>query len=78
MRGGGGGGGGGIRAGLRTIEYGGYNVSSASRKGGEYERISPSHIGGPGGNPPGKNLGNRGAGEVFFKPVLGQNVRFQT
>ena len=25
---------------------------------------------------PGKNLGNCGAGEAFFKPVLGQNVRF--
>ena len=26
---------------------------------------------------PGKNLGNCGAVEAFFKPVLGQNVRFQ-
>ena len=26
----------------------------------------------------GKNLGNCGAGEAFIKPVLGQNVRFQT
>ena len=26
----------------------------------------------------GLNLGNCGAGEAFFKPVLGQNVRFQT
>ena len=33
---------------------------------------------GPGGRSPGKNLGNCGAGEAFFKPVLGQNVRFQT
>ena len=33
---------------------------------------------GPGGDPPGKNLGNCGAGEAFFKPVLGQNVSFQT
>ena len=24
------------------------------------------------------NLGNCGAGKAFFKPVLGQNVRFQT
>ena len=31
---------------------------------------------GPGVSP-GKNLGNCGAGEAFFKPVLGQNVRFQ-
>ena len=30
------------------------------------------------GRSPVKNLGNCGAGEVFFKPVLGQNVRFQT
>ena len=37
----------------------------------------PSHIGGR-GRSPGKNLGNCGAGEAFFKPVLGQNVRFQT
>ena len=27
---------------------------------------------------PGEKLGNCGAGEAFFKPVLGQNVRFQT
>ena len=30
------------------------------------------------GRSPSKNLGNCGAGEAFFKPVLGQNVRFQT
>ena len=42
----------------------GYDVSGVSRKGGEYER--------------GSHLGNYGAGEAFFKPVLGQNVRFQT
>ena len=28
--------------------------------------------------PPKKNLGNCGAGKAFFKPVLDQNVRFQT
>ena len=33
---------------------------------------------GPRGKSPGKNLGNCGAGEAFFKPVLGQNVSFQT
>ena len=48
-----------------------YDVSGASRKGGEYDR-------GSGGFAPGKNLGNCGAGKAFFKPVLGQNVRFQT
>ena len=78
-----------VRAGPRTLECGGssgpdpeqsntgYDVSGVSRKGGEYERGSPSHIGGR-GRSPGKNLGNCGAREVFFQPVLGPNVRFQT
>ena len=30
------------------------------------------------GEIPRENLVNCGAGEAFFKPVLGQNVRFQT
>ena len=34
--------------------------------------------GGARGRSPGKKLGNCGAGEAFFKPVFGQNVRFQT
>ena len=55
----------------------GYDVSCVSRKGGEYERGLPLSYRGPGSSP-GKNLGNCGAGEAFFKPVLGQNVRFQT
>ena len=46
--------------------------------GGEYERGSPSLIYGARGISPGKILGNCGAGEAFFKPVLGQNVGFQT
>ena len=71
------------RAGPRTLEYGGhrmsmYGICGVSRMGGEYERGLPCHIGGPGGSPPGKNLGNCGAGKTFFKPVLGQNFRFQT
>ena len=37
----------------------------------------PCHIGDRGRSPV-KNLGSCGAGEAFFKPVLGQNVRFQT
>ena len=49
-----------------------------SRKGQEFERRSPLSYRGSGGSPPGKNLGNCGAGKAFFKPVLGQNVRFQT
>ena len=56
-----------------------HDVNGVSRKGESMRGGLPlSYRGAGGGVSPGKNLGNCGAGEAFFKPFLGQNVRFQT
>ena len=72
-----------IRAGPRTLEYGGgiecgrHDVSGFRCKGGEYVRVFPPLIWGPGDIPREKN-GKLWCRRSVFKPVLGQNVRFQT
>ena len=53
-----------------------HDASGGSGKGESMRGGLPLSYTGPGVSP-GKNLGNCGAGEAFFKPVLGQNVRFQ-
>ena len=55
----------------------GYDVSGVSRKGESMRGGLPLSYRRLGGDPPGK-IWEFGAGEAFFKPVLGQNVRFQT
>ena len=59
------------------IECGRHDVSGIRCKGGEYERGFPPLIWGSGGYPPGKKW-EIVVPEKRFKPVLGQNVRFQT
>ena len=54
-----------------------HEVSNLSCQGESMRGGSPSHIGGSGGIPREK-FGKLWCRRSVFKPVLGQNVRFQT